>query len=72
MQDACYSEISPSDTGLKILIVQSRDTHACFKTIKYLIFNPRTRNLFIVFSLYKFKLVFTSLTSFYWGLVALF
>ena len=26
MQDAYYSEISPSDTGLKILIAQSRDT----------------------------------------------
>ena len=29
MQDAYYSEISPSDTGLKILIAQSRDTLAC-------------------------------------------
>ena len=33
MQDAYYSETSPSDTGLVILIVQSRDTPAyllCF------------------------------------------
>ena len=29
MQDAYYSERSPSDTGLKILIAQSRDTLAC-------------------------------------------
>ena len=29
MQDAYYSEIIPSDTGLKILIAQSRDTPAC-------------------------------------------
>ena len=29
MQDAYYSERSPSDTGLKILISQSRDTLAC-------------------------------------------
>ena len=26
MEDAYYSEISPGDTGLKILITQSRDT----------------------------------------------
>ena len=30
MQDAYYSETSPSDTGLIILIVQSKDTSACF------------------------------------------
>ena len=29
MEDAYYSEINPSDTGLKILIAQSRDTLAC-------------------------------------------
>ena len=29
MDDAYYSETSPSDTGLIILIVQSRDTLAC-------------------------------------------
>ena len=52
MQDAYYSEIIPSNTGLKILIFQSRDT-----PIKYLIINPKTRNFFTVFRLYKFKLV---------------
>ena len=31
MQDAYCSEISPSVTGLKILIAQSRDTPACLK-----------------------------------------
>ena len=31
MQDAYYSEISPSDTGLKILIPQSRDTPVCLQ-----------------------------------------
>ena len=31
MQDAYYSEISPSDTGLKILITQSCDTPACLE-----------------------------------------
>ena len=30
MEDAYYSETSLSDTGLKVLIVQSRDTPACF------------------------------------------
>ena len=44
MQDAYYSEISPSDTGLKILIAQSRDTPAC---IEYLILNPKTRKLLL-------------------------
>ena len=29
MQDAYYSEISPSDTGLKIAIAQLSDTLAC-------------------------------------------
>ena len=29
MQDGYYSEISPSDTGFKILIVKSRDAPAC-------------------------------------------
>ena len=29
MEDAYYSEINPSDTGLKILIAQSRNTLAC-------------------------------------------
>ena len=29
MEDAYYSDINPSDTGLKILIAQSRDTLAC-------------------------------------------
>ena len=29
MNDAYYSDISPSDTGLIILSVQSRDTLAC-------------------------------------------
>ena len=29
MQDAYYSEISPSETGLKILTAPSRDNHAC-------------------------------------------
>ena len=28
MQDTYYSRASPSDTGLKILVVQSRDTTA--------------------------------------------
>ena len=44
MQDAYYSEISPSDTGLKILIAQSRDTPAC---IEYLILNPKTHKLLL-------------------------
>ena len=44
MQDAYYTEISPSDTGLKILIAQSRDTPAC---IEYLILNPKTRKLLL-------------------------
>ena len=30
MQDAYYSETSPSDTGLITLIVQSNDSPACF------------------------------------------
>ena len=30
VQDAYYSEIIPSNTGLIILIVQSWDTPACF------------------------------------------
>ena len=29
VDDACYSETSPGDTGLIILTVQSRDTLAC-------------------------------------------
>ena len=31
MQDAYYSEISSSDTGLKILIAQSRKTATCLQ-----------------------------------------
>ena len=46
MQDAYYTEISPSDTGLKILIAQSRDTPAY---IEYLILNPKTRKLLLFF-----------------------
>ena len=44
MQDAYYTEISPSETGLKILIAQSRDTPAY---IEYLILNPKTRKLLL-------------------------
>ena len=35
MDDAYYSETSPSDTDLIIFCVQSRDTLACITTIKY-------------------------------------
>ena len=31
MQDAYYWETSPSDTGLIVHIVQSKDTSACFR-----------------------------------------
>ena len=54
MQDIYYSRTSSSDTGLKILVVQSREPLYVFKSIKYLIVNPKTRNFF-TFNLHKFK-----------------
>ena len=51
MQDAYYSEISPSDTGLVILTVHSKDTPAWFKTMKYLISNQILAD-FLLFSVY--------------------
>ena len=52
MQDTYYSQTSSSNTGLIILIFQSKDTPACFKTIKYLIFNRETRKDFLLFFVY--------------------
>ena len=56
MQGAYHSEKSPNNTGLIIFIVHSR-LHF-FKSIKYIIFNPKTRKLLNFFSLSKFKIVF--------------
>ena len=57
MQHAYYLETNPSHIGLIVLIVQSRTPLHVFKTIRYLIFNPKTCKLFTYFSLYKFKLI---------------
>ena len=47
VDDAYYSEISPSDTGLMTPSVQSRETLNVYKTIKYVIFSPETcKNLY--------------------------